>query len=116
MEYLFGEKIAMVYKVIFVLFTIVGATMKLDLAWEITDTLNGLMAVPNLFGVLLLSGVVVRVTRNYVKRVIKKTEPDAEPMLSAYPEIQAEQAEKLKAEYSVDEDAEFVLAESEQVV
>ncbi len=116
MEYLFGEKIAMVYKVIFVLFTIVGATMKLDLAWEITDTLNGLMAVPNLFGVLLLSGVVVRVTRNYVKRVIKKTEPDAEPMLSAYPEIQTEQAEKLKAEYSVDADAEFVLAESEQVV
>ncbi|MGN0585998.1 MAG: alanine/glycine:cation symporter family protein [Oscillospiraceae bacterium] len=97
MEYLGGGKASMVYKVIFVLFVIVGATMRLDLAWEITDTLNGLMAIPNLIGVLVLSGDVFAITKNYVARCIKKTDTDLKPMLSAYPDIQEAQ-EKLLAE------------------
>jgi AGCS family alanine or glycine:cation symporter len=39
--------------------------MKLDIAWEIGDTLNGLMAVPNMVGVLLLSGIVGKLTRSH---------------------------------------------------
>ncbi|MEF9974668.1 MAG: alanine:cation symporter family protein, partial [Clostridia bacterium] len=94
-EYLLGGKAALVYKVIFVGFIVVGATMSLGLAWDIADTLNGLMALPNLIGVLALSGVVVKITRNYICRRVYG-EP-IEPILSAYPDIQAEQAAKLAA-------------------
>ncbi|MDE5576563.1 MAG: sodium:alanine symporter family protein [Oscillospiraceae bacterium] len=98
LEYLFGTKATIIYKVIFVLFVIVGCTMNLSLAWDIADTLNGLMAVPNLIGVLLLSATVIRITGNYVRRKIKKTNPDETPMLSVYTDIQAEQAAKLAEE------------------
>ena len=65
-EYLFGStKAALVYKLLFLPMIIVGATMDLQLAWDIADTLNGLMAIPNLIGVLLLSPVVVKLTREY---------------------------------------------------
>ncbi len=99
---LFGTKATIIYKAIFVLFVIVGATMNLTLAWDITDTLNGLMAVPNLIGVLSLSGVVAAITKNYVARRIKKTDTDAIPMLSAYPDIQTEQESKLREKYAAE--------------
>lgn len=98
LEYLFGTKATIIYKVIFVLFVIVGCTMNLSLAWDIADTLNGLMAVPNLIGVLLLSATVIKITGNYVRRKIKKTNPDETPILSVYTDIQAEQAAKLAEE------------------
>ena len=94
-EYLLGSKATIVYKVIFVLFIVVGATMSLDLAWEIADTLNALMAIPNLIGVLCLSGIVFKVTKNFVRRKITKTAPDEKPLLSAYDDIQAEQEAQL---------------------
>lgn len=89
-EYLFGTKSTIVYKVIFVLFVAVGALISLDLAWDIADTLNGLMALPNLIGVLALSGTVFAITRNYLKRKIKGDD-SIQPMLSIHPDIQAEQ-------------------------
>ncbi|MCM1024724.1 MAG: sodium:alanine symporter family protein [Prevotella sp.] len=98
LEYLFGTKATIVYKIIFVLFVIVGCTMNLQLAWDIADTLNGLMAIPNLIGVLLLSATVIKITGNYIRRKIKKTNPDETPMLSVYTDIQAEQAAKLAEE------------------
>ncbi|MDE5859679.1 MAG: sodium:alanine symporter family protein [Oscillospiraceae bacterium] len=98
LEYLFGTKATVVYKVIFVLFVIVGCTMNLSLAWDIADTLNGLMAIPNLIGVLLLSATVIRITNNYIARKIKKNDTSLTPMLSVYADIQAEQAEKMAAE------------------
>lgn len=100
LEYLLGTKATIVYKIIFVLFIIVGCTMKLGLAWDISDTFNGLMALPNLIGVLSLSGIVVAITKNYIHRRIKKDDVDALPMISAYSDIHEEQHEKLKAEYS----------------
>ena len=93
-EYLLGRKATVVYKVIFVVFIVVGATITLDLAWELADTFNALMAIPNLIGVLSLSGLVIKITRNYVDRKITKKTPDAKPMLSVYPDIQEMQAEK----------------------
>lgn len=98
LEYLFGTKATVVYKVIFVLFVIVGCTMNLSLAWDIADTLNGLMAIPNLIGVLLLSATVIRITNNYIVRKIRKSDTALTPMLSVYADIQAEQAEKMAAE------------------
>ena len=93
-EYLFGTKATMIYKVIFVLFIIVGATMSLDLAWDISDTFNGLMSIPNLIGVLSLSPLVMKITANYVNRKIKGSKE--EPMLSAHADIQKEHADAVK--------------------
>ena len=62
-EYLFGEKGIVYYRWSFVVVAFFGATAKLEVVWNIADTLNGCMAVPNLIGLLLLSGVVVRETK-----------------------------------------------------
>ncbi len=67
--------------------------MNLDLAWDISDTFNGLMAIPNLIGVLTLSGTVLKITKNYTARTFKGSRE--EPMLSAFEDIQAEQKQKL---------------------
>ncbi|MPM19953.1 Amino-acid carrier protein AlsT [bioreactor metagenome] len=64
-EFLFGTKIIKPYQALFCLFMIVGATMELQLAWDIADTLNGLMAIPNLIALLLLSPVVFKLVREY---------------------------------------------------
>lgn len=64
-EYMLGSKGMKVYQVIFVLIVIVGAKMDLGLTWEIADTLNGLMAIPNLVALLGLSGVVVKLTHDH---------------------------------------------------
>ncbi len=105
LEYLLGTKATIVYKIIFVLFIVVGCTMKLGLAWDISDTFNGLMALPNLIGILSLSGIVVAITKNYIHRRINKDDVDALPMISAYSDIHEEQHEKLKAEYSKEKNA-----------
>lgn len=98
LEYLFGTKAIMIYKLIFIPFIVIGCTLNLSLAWDIADTLNGLMAIPNLIGVLLLSPIVVKVTNNYINRNIRKTDSPVKPILSAYPDIQAEQEKRLNEE------------------
>jgi AGCS family alanine or glycine:cation symporter len=95
-EFLFGTKSTIIYKVVFVVFIVCGATMSLDLAWDISDTFNGLMALPNLIGVLTLSGTVVRITKNYVARTFKGSKE--KPMLSAFSDVQTEQEVKLSKE------------------
>ena len=67
-EFLFGTKIIKPYQVVFCVFMVVGATMKLDLAWAIADTLNGLMAIPNLIALLALSPVVIKLTREFFQK------------------------------------------------
>ena len=88
-EYLFGTKAMLAYKIVFVVFIVFGATMDLTLAWDLSDTFNGLMAMPNLIGVLALSGTVMKITRNYVDRKLKGK--DIAPMYSALPDVQKEQ-------------------------
>ncbi len=66
--YLLGERAAAGYKLVFAAMVLVGAVMKLDLAWALSDTFNGLMMLPNLVGVVGLSGVVARETQAYLKR------------------------------------------------
>ncbi len=67
-EFLFGTRSVFVYKICFVLFILIGATTDLELVWSISDTFNGLMAIPNLIGVLALSQNVVRITKEYMKK------------------------------------------------
>jgi AGCS family alanine or glycine:cation symporter len=95
-EFLFGTKSTIIYKVVFVVFIVFGATMSLDLAWDISDTFNGLMALPNLIGVLTLSGTVIKITKNYVARTFNGSKE--EPMISAFPDVQKEQEAKLANE------------------
>lgn len=64
-EYLFGSKIIKPYQIFFCLIVIVGATMNLSLAWDIADTLNALMAIPNLIALLALSPVVHKLVKEY---------------------------------------------------
>ena len=64
-EYLFGYKASKVYQVIFCLFACIAGTVELKLAWAIADTLNGLMAIPNLISLALLSPVVIKLTKEY---------------------------------------------------
>ena len=73
-----------------------GAIMTSSLAWDISDTFNGLMMIPNLIGVLSLTPLVIKLTTNYVDRNIKNK--DVKPMLSVFPEIEAEMEAKLKNE------------------
>ena len=93
-EYLFGTKSTIVYKVIFVLAVFGGAVMGENLAWDLSDTFNGLMMIPNLIGVLVLSPLVYKCTKNYCDRHLYHK--DIEPMLSVYPDIQSQHAEEVK--------------------
>ena len=93
-EYLFGTKSKTYYRLIFVVIVFLGSVMTAQLAWDISDTFNGLMMLPNLIGVLVLSPVVVRCTRNYVDRTFKGK--DVKPFLSVRPEIQEEQEKALR--------------------
>ena len=67
-EYLLGEWAITPYRVLFVAAAYYGALQKLDFVWLFSDVMNGLMAVPNLIGLLLLTGVAVRETRDYLEK------------------------------------------------
>lgn len=92
-EYLFGTKSVLAYKIIHLLTIMMGALLTSSLAWDISDTFNGLMMIPNLIGVIVLSGLVRKITKNYIDRRLKGK--DIKPMLSVFEDIQAEQEKKL---------------------
>ena len=95
-EYLFGAKTTVIFRIIHVCTVIFGAILTSSLAWDISDTFNGLMMIPNLIGVLALSPLVVKITRNYLRRVKKKE--NIEPMYNVDPEIQAEEMARVISE------------------
>ena len=68
-EYIFGEKYILIYRYAWVIFVFIGALIKLDLVWNFSDAMNALMAVPNLIGLVLLSGVLFRETKTYEIRI-----------------------------------------------
>lgn len=67
-ENLLGRKAVLPYRLVFTALVFVGAVTSLDLVWTFSDIANGLMALPNLIGLLLLSGIVVKETRDYMGR------------------------------------------------
>ena len=93
-EYLFGTKSTIIFKIIHIITILFGAILTSSLAWDLSDTFNGLMMLPNLIGVMALSGTVRKLTKNYVDRNLKGEK--VEPMLSAFPEIQAAEEKRLK--------------------
>lgn len=92
-QYLFGEKSVLPYRVLFVIVVLAGSVMEAQLAWDISDTFNGLMMIPNLIGVMVLSPVVAKCTKNYIARILKGE--SVKPMLSVFEDVQAEQEKNL---------------------
>jgi AGCS family alanine or glycine:cation symporter len=68
LQYLVGSRAIVPYRLLFVAVTALAAVLKLDVVWLVSDVMNGLMALPNLIGLLLLSGFVLRETRAYFTR------------------------------------------------
>ena len=64
-QYLFGLKVAKVYQMLFIIIVVVGAVASLDVVWDIADTFNGLMAIPNFIALFALSPVVAKLTKDY---------------------------------------------------
>ena len=95
-EYLFGAKTTVVFRVIHVITVIFGAVLSSSLAWDISDTFNGLMMIPNLIGVVVLCPLVIKITKSYVDRKLKSKA--VKPILSYDPEIQAEAEANLDVE------------------
>lgn len=82
-EYLFGKSVIVPYRLLFLVFIYVGAIGGLELIWDVADTLNGLMAAPNLIALLLLAGVLAREKAAYFSSLGK---PPAAPQQNEPPE------------------------------
>ncbi len=75
-EYFAGKRVLLGYRVLYILVALIAPIVSLNLVWLIADTLNALMAVPNLVAVLLLSPVIVAETKKYINNIdLKDTEP-----------------------------------------
>lgn len=68
-EYFAGKAALMPYRILYIAVAVIAPIIKLDLVWLIADTLNALMAIPNLIAVLLLSNVVVKETKKYINNL-----------------------------------------------
>ena len=79
--YLFGEKIILPYKILWVVGVFLGSMMKIGVVWDLADLMNGLMAIPNIFAVLLLSGVIAKETKKYAGRHINDIDDTSIPTL-----------------------------------
>ena len=87
-----AQKIAiLVFKLLYIVLIVASAVIESDLAWAISDTANGLMAIPNLIALIGLNGLVWRITKNYFDR---KKGIKVKPMLSAYDDLNEEFAEQ----------------------
>jgi len=67
-EYLFGVKYVIIYRIVYVCFTCLGAVLALKVVWDYGDLAMGLMTVPNLIAVVILSPVIAMLTKDYIKR------------------------------------------------
>ena len=67
-EYIFGEKIILPYRILWIVAAFVGASQKVNLIWILADVMNGFMAIPNLIALALLSPIIFKVTREYFSK------------------------------------------------
>ncbi len=79
--YLFGEKVILVYKILWVIGVFAGAMAELNMLWNLADLLNGLMVIPNVAAVLLLSGVIAHETKKYAGSHIEDKDETEIPVL-----------------------------------
>lgn len=94
--YLFGKRAEIPFRILFTICTALGAVVDISAAWGAADLFNGLMAAVNLPVVLCLSGTVLRLTKNYSERHFSGK--PVKPLLSADPDVQREQEERLMRE------------------
>ena len=75
-EYLFGVRYTFIYKIVFIFIAVAGCVADLQLVWDMSDTFNGLMAIPNLIALTILSPKVVEMTKSYLNslKMIKQAE------------------------------------------
>ena len=75
-EYLFGNRLINIYRIVYVLSAGLGAICQVGIVWEISDTLNGLMAIPNLAAIIILSPKIISITNRYKsdEKIIKTIE------------------------------------------
>jgi AGCS family alanine or glycine:cation symporter len=78
MEYLFGRRAVLPYRIVFIVAIYIGSVSTLTAVWTFSDVMNGLMALPNLIGLVILGPLVWRETRAYFKDRPKEDEPAAE--------------------------------------
>jgi len=71
-EYLFGEKSVYIYRALYTLIVIPGAALKIEMAWNLANIMNGLMVIPNLIALLGLSGVILAETKSFLQLVKKE--------------------------------------------
>ncbi|MBN4069269.1 alanine:cation symporter family protein, partial [Beggiatoa alba] len=67
-EYLFGGKIILVYRLLWIIVIPLGAIGSLKIVWVFSDVMNGLMAIPNLIALIILSPIVFKITRQYFSK------------------------------------------------
>ncbi len=79
-KFLFGERAVMPYRIVYTILVVVGAAVPLQLVWNIADTTNLLMALPNLLSLVLLSGLVKRLKDDYFSRPHHKTAQRTKPV------------------------------------
>ncbi len=75
-EYLLGPKSVPIYRILFTLTIIPGAMLKLQTVWILADIFNGLMAIPNLLGLLALSGITIAETRSFIRLLEAERDPE----------------------------------------
>lgn len=77
-QYALGKRIVWPYRCLYTAFVMIGTVVSLDLVWAVSDVVNGLMAFPNLIGIVLLSGVVIKETQVYLsaERALKLNNKD----------------------------------------
>lgn len=68
-EYLFGKKSTIFFKIIFIFVVLLGPVIELDIVWSLSDIFNALMAIPNIIAVVLLSGVIAKETKKWIKNL-----------------------------------------------
>ena len=79
--YLLGEKIILLYKILWIVGVFIGSLVELSLVWNLCDILNGLMAIPNIFAVILLNKVIVNETKKYSGEHIMDKDDTEIPLL-----------------------------------
>lgn len=91
--YLFGTQTTVIYKYLYIAVILLGCTLQVDLVIDLSDTFNGLMAFPNMIGLLVLTPTVLAILENYKQRTFQGVK-NLTPMLSHFPDIQAMQVQK----------------------
>lgn len=95
-ERLFGRRAVMPFRIIFSLVVFIGCTVQLGVVWAFSDAMNGLMALPNLIGLLILSGLVARETKKYLKHdpKLRASREEIEAFMAGDPGWEAWKAEE----------------------